>query len=134
MKNSKMAVNLQWNYRQRQSQSSLFSSRTLCFVLLIVLSSLITMGNCAISDCRIDKDCARAENEGDCCARVIVEDPSGNKIDSHYCLQKSIIENLGNRYYYKGILARAYCDAASIIINGVTTVLFIVGCIMYQTL
>ncbi len=61
-----------------------------------------------IADCINDSHCDIHENE--CCARVIIEDSSGNYIDSHYCLQKSIIEELGNRYYFKGILGRAYCN------------------------
>lgn len=61
-----------------------------------------------IADCINDSHCDKDENE--CCARVIVEDSSGNYIDSHFCLQKPIIEELGNRYYFKGILGRAYCN------------------------
>ena len=62
----------------------------------------------SIADCRSQKDCM--VDEGECCARVIVKDALNNKIDSHYCLQKQIIDTLGNRYYFKGILGQAYCD------------------------
>jgi hypothetical protein len=64
-----------------------------------------------IADCILDSHCDKDEFE--CCARVIVEDSSGNYIDSHYCLQRPIIEELGNRYYFKGILGRAYCDMST---------------------
>ena len=63
-----------------------------------------------IADCRKDSHCDEEQRE--CCARVMVSDTGGNSIDSHYCLQREIIEELGNRYYYKGILSRAYCDSA----------------------
>lgn len=99
-------------------------------LLLFLMILLLTIVKCDISDCREDGHCDK--NEGECCARVIVEDSGGNYIDSHYCLQKSIIEDLGNRYYFKGILGRAYCDQATItsyvsIIAIVVTLITLVG-------
>ncbi len=72
------------------------------------MSLMMSCVSCDIADCRVDTQCAR--DDGECCARVIVDDPMGNRIDSHYCLERDMIENLGNRYYFKGILSRAYCD------------------------
>lgn len=64
-----------------------------------------------IADCIIDSQCE--VYNGECCARVIVEDALGNSIDSHYCLDLAIIKNMGNKYYFKGILGKAYCDGFS---------------------
>ena len=79
-------------------------------MLLIFVLLLCSLVHGDIADCRKDTHCDLSEFE--CCARVIVEDSGGNYIDSHYCLQEPILRELGNRYYFKGILARAYCDFA----------------------
>ena len=92
----------------------------------------MNFGNCAIADCQSDDQCRNYEDA--CCARVQVTDPNGNKIDSHYCLQKYIIENLGNRYYFKGILARAFCDQASFLGNGMVGLAIAGGILMYEIL
>ena len=79
--------------------------------MAIVMICLLVSVKADIAECINDNHCDVQENE--CCARVIVEDSSGNYIDSHYCLQRPIIEELGNRYYFKGILGRAYCNWSS---------------------
>ena len=73
----------------------------------------ISLTSADIADCIKHSHCE--VGQGECCARVIVEDSSGNYIDSHYCLQKDIIDELGQRYYFKGILARAYCDTSTVL-------------------
>ena len=85
----------------------------LLILTLLILVTFVSEVKGDIADCINDNHCDRDENE--CCARVIVEDSSGNYIDSHYCLQKPIIEELGNRYYFKGILGRAYCNLSTVI-------------------
>ena len=92
--------------------SSSYHLLFICTVLLL-LSLHVTEVKADIADCIIDKDCRVDEDE--CCARMIVEDSSGNYIDSHFCLQRPIINELGNRYYFKGILGRAYCDVGKIL-------------------
>ena len=44
-----------------------------------------------------------------------MKDALGNSIDSHYCLELQILKDMGDRYYFKGILGKAYCDFASIV-------------------
>lgn len=76
-------------------------------MLLLVVLSMLAVVRADIADCITNSHCDQLDDE--CCARVIVEDSNGNYIDSHYCLQKTIIKELGDRYYFKGILGRAYC-------------------------
>ena len=52
--------------------------------LLLSMLLLITSVKGDIAECIKDIHCDTKEKE--CCARVIVEDSSGNYIDSHYCL------------------------------------------------
>jgi hypothetical protein len=52
--------------------------------LLLLLLMAMALGGCDIADCMEDRHCEVDLNE--CCARVIVKDSVGNKIDSHYCL------------------------------------------------
>ena len=62
---------------------------------------------------------------------MIVEDSSGNYIDSHFCLQKPIITELGNRYYFKGILGRAYCDMSTMVKISTTIVMALIALVNF---
>ena len=109
---------------------SSFPPLNILTLIIIALTLFVSTVQCDIADCRTDADCRNYEDA--CCARVQVTDPMDNKIDSHYCLQKYIIENLGNRYYFKGILAQAYCDQASLLTNGMTGAIIASVFLMYQ--
>ena len=91
-------------------------NRTLSLPCILICLFLVLCVRGDIADCIQDKHCDEHLNE--CCARVIVEDSRGNFIDSHYCLQRDIIKELGNRYYFKGILGRAYCNYSTILSAG----------------
>ena len=86
---------------------------TLIFLLAALHPQSGGFARADIADCSKDSQCD--QQAGECCARVIVKDAFGNSVDSHYCLELQILKDMGDRYYFKGILGRAYCDVAAIV-------------------